>query len=121
MEGFLNHAVIRGNDRDNTILLSGSVDIAIDRERYCRRTVKGHELRYKVYGWPESWDAHMRVYGEDGHDWLSGGPNADTVFGGEGDDMLRGLGGRGNRLYGQDGHDKHVQVDIRVGQSRRIW
>jgi hypothetical protein len=47
----------------------------------------------------------MRIEGEDGHDWLSGGPNADTVIGGPGDDMLRGLGGRGNRLFGQDGRD----------------
>jgi len=57
-EGF-NSVEVRGNDENNTIMLSASSDIAIDGERYCVAAAEagsGSE-HYKVYGWPEEWRA----------------------------------------------------------------
>jgi len=104
MEDSLSQVELRGNDLDNTIMPSalGSPD----GERTCGVGTDGGAFEfYKVYGWPASFKAHMRLLGRGGHDWLVGGPNSDTIYGGTGDDMLRGAGGSGNRLFGETGHD----------------
>lgn len=106
-----NQVVIVGNDLNNTIMPSGL--IYTDSERYCRRVESSPEpddeiaqesRRYKVDGWKEEWRAGFRLFGEAGHDWIIGGPNAASIYGGAGNDLLVG-GESGNYLFGERGLD----------------
>lgn len=98
-------AVIVGNTLDNTIILSATGYPG--GRRYCDN-VKVDAFapaeRYAVDGWPDDWKAGLRLYGEEGHDWLVDGPNDDYLEGAEGNDMLVGTTGS-NFIYGDEGRD----------------
>jgi len=98
-------AVIRANDLHNTVVHASSAhgyhgghECGLARDR-------GFLGRYRVDGWDDGWQIGLWIYGEDGNDWVIASPNPDIILGGDGDDLLRGMGGLSNRIYGEDGHD----------------
>ncbi len=105
MEWPLNRAVIRGNDRSNTLIMAAEGMTGYYGGHECRLATDAGFGRYRVDGWQESWKALMQIEGHGGNDWILGSPNVDFLFGGDGDDLLRGMGGSANRIYGENGHD----------------
>jgi hypothetical protein len=98
-------AVIRANDLPNTVVHAsaahgyyGGHECGLARDR-------GFVGRYRVEGWDDGWEIGLWIYGEGGNDWVIASPNPDIILGGDGDDLLRGMGGLSNRIYGEEGHD----------------
>lgn len=107
MANEFHQAVIVANDQHNTVIhASNARGYFGGHECGLARDAHGGAIgRYFIEGWDRGWQIGLRIDALDGNDWVLGSPEPDLLMGGDGDDLLRGMAGRSNRMYGEDGHD----------------
>jgi hypothetical protein len=107
MSNEFHQAIIRANDLDNTVIhASSSAGYFGGHECGLGRDAVGGAIgRYFVEGWVRSWQIGLRIDALGGNDWVLGSPKPDLLMGGDGDDLLRGMAGSSNRIYGEGGND----------------
>lgn len=107
MTNKFHQAVITANDQHNTVIhASNSTGYYGGHECGLARDAHGGFLgRYFIEGWRSEWQIGLRINAGQGNDWVLGSPEPDLIVGGEGDDLLRGMAGGSNRIYGERGND----------------
>lgn len=107
MSNEFNEAVIRANDLDNTVV-HASREFGYHGGHECGLAYdmrRGAIGRYYIEGWVPEWQIGLRINALGGNDWVLGSPEPDLIMGGDGDDLLRGMGGGSNRIFGEGGND----------------